>query len=90
MNFKVVGTRQHEADKEVLKTKYFELINLKSIDGCYPTKEQWIRYCDEDLVVGGIIQGSVDKEWKLKWIHIKSRNHEDRIDYKFVNRRIIV
>ena len=90
MNFSIVEIDQLKADMNVLKGKYWELINMESADGCYPTKDSWIRACEEDRVIGSITQGSMDDKWHLSYIGIKPHKDSGRLDYKFINRRIVV
>ena len=91
-NFRVVETDQMKEDMEVLKGMYWQLINMESADGCYPTKDQFIKACEEDRIIGSIMQGNMDDTWHLRFIGIKPRCEKDtnRLDYKFVNRRIII
>ena len=88
--FRIVETDQMREDMGTLKKMYWQLINMESADGCYPTKDSWIKACEEDRVVGSITQGNMDDTWHLRFIGIKPFKGSGRLEYKFINRRIIV
>ena len=44
------------ADNECLESRYFELIDMYSHTGFFPTKDQWILACREGRVEGDTIE----------------------------------
>ena len=80
---------QLEADMDVLKDKYFELIQMKSRrKGYYPTKTSFHQAVDEGRVDAVIQQDGPEEEWKLRHVKIHARLLPDqksttRLDYEF-------
>ena len=75
---------QLTADMDVLKDKYFELINMRSRKkGHYPTPLSFFNAVDEGRVDAIISQEDPEEEWKLRHVKIYSKRGGTRLDYEF-------
>ena len=74
---------QMVSDSEVVESRYWELIHMKSRTGLFPTKDKWIDACQQGRVEGKLLEKSKNN-WIMEEIQIKNANNPSRVDYAFV------